>query len=77
MKVWQKHLSEAKRQKARGLSLLKTAAGASSGESSAVLAVPAEEEVRIPGFPRNESAVELAREEQTGTRSGFSRSANP
>ena len=53
--------------------------------------VPAEEEVRIPkvrvlgfpqdesavGFPRNESAVELAREEQTGTRSGFSRSANP
>ena len=77
----------------------------SGGESSPVLAVPVEEEVRIPkgripgfpwnemsrGFPRNESAVELAREEPVGLRpsgsrgsvstagtsSGFSRSANP
>ena len=50
-----------------------SSAGTSSGESSADLAVPVEEEERIPkgripGEPRNESAVELAREEPVGLR---------
>ena len=63
---------------ADSLGLLKLSAGTSSGESSAVLAVPAEEQLaREEREEQTRTRSGLSRSEQTGTSSGFSRSANP
>ena len=48
-----------------------------SGECSSVLAVPGEEEVRIPGFPRNESAVKLPNPKGSASVSSRRRLTNP